>query len=323
MTMHTYAVSEQDVAPPPRSRVVAVIPAFNEERFIASVVLRTCDHADRVIVVDDGSSDATDVLAERAGATVVRLLENRGKAAALRAGFQAALEYAPEAIVCLDADAQHDPSEIPQVTTPILDGSADVVIGTRFRETQSAIPAWRQVGQHALTAVTNALSGVRVSDSQSGFRAFSPAAAQALKFKSGGLSVESEMQFLFEPAGLRVAEVPISVHYLDGNKRNPVVHGLQVLDAMLSLIARRRPLRFFALPGAVSALLGLGLGVMVTMHLNRTGELLVGSALVTVLLLLIGLLLGVTGITLHSIRHVVEKFHEEFELLKEHFFKPL
>lgn len=291
--------------------VVAVIPAYNEERFIASVVLRTFEHAAAVIVVDDGSSDATAQLAERSGATVIRQPRNMGKARALHVGFRAAIDLGADTVVCLDADAQHDPAEIPVVAAPILDGKADVVIGTRFHSTKSRIPAWRQVGQHTLTAVTNTLSGVRVTDSQSGFRAFSVKAAKALKFRSGGLSVESEMQFLFEAAGLTVVEVPISVQYRDGNKRNPVVHGIQVLEAMLSLVGRRRPLMFFSLPGAVLATSGGVMGVFVTARVEQGGELFMGTALLTVLLLLVGTLLAVTGVVLHSIGHLFGRFRTE------------
>ena len=291
--------------------IVVVIPAFNEERFIASVVLQTRPYAEHVIVVDDGSSDRTATLALAAGAMVTRQVTNQGKAAALTAGFALADTLEPRVVVCLDGDAQHEPAEVPTLVRPILAGDADVVIGSRFLTTKSSIPAWRQAGQHTLTAMTNGMSGTKISDSQSGFRAFSPTATRALRFTSRGLSVESEMQFLFEPAGLRVVEVPISVRYQDGNKRNPFVHGLEVIDAMISLVARRRPLLFFSLPGALLALGGAGLGLRVTIAFGETGTLMVGMAILTTLLLVVGLLLGVTGVILHSVGHLVERVREE------------
>jgi glycosyltransferase involved in cell wall biosynthesis len=287
--------------------VVAVIPAYNEERFIASVVIKTKQYASHVIVVDDGSSDLTATLANEVGAEVIVQPVNQGKAAALNTGFQAALAHFPDAIVCLDADAQHEPSDIPQVVQPILKQEADVVVGSRFLDVKSDIPQWRQFGQYTLTAVTNTLSGLKISDSQSGFRAFSMTAAKALKFSSEGLSVESEMQFLFEPAGLRVMEAPISVRYLDGNKRNPVVHGLRVLDAMVSLVAKRRPLAFFSLPGLMIASAGLVLGVYVVHMMLSQGSLLIGTAILTALLIISGILLGITGLILHSLGTFVER----------------
>lgn len=291
--------------------VVAIIPAYNEERFIASVVFRTRRYASYVVVVDDGSSDRTAELARSAGAYVISHVQNQGKAAGLNAGFRTAVQYTPDVVVCLDADAQHDPSEIPELIKPILETGADVVIGSRFLAKRSVIPGWRQVGQHTLTAVTNITSGIKITDSQSGYRAFSAKAVEALNFHSSGLSVESEMQFLFGQAELSVVEVPISVSYLDGNKRNPVVHGLQILDAILSLVARRRPLLFFALPGFLIGCLGLFLGTRVVWTMQSSGELQIGSAILTTLLLIGGLLLGVSGVMLHSMDHLVRRVQEE------------
>lgn len=291
--------------------IVAIVPAYNEERFIASVVFTTRHYVDHVIVVDDGSSDQTANLAEAAGALVVRMAENGGKAEALNAGFHASKEFKPSAVVCLDGDAQHDPAEIPNLIEPILEQRAEVVIGSRFLEVKSQIPRWRQVGQHTLTSFTNTLSGVHVTDSQSGYRAFSPAAMETLKFRTGGLSLESEMQFLLSSSELRVVEVPISVKYLDGNKRNPIVHGLQVLDAMLSLVARRRPLLFICIPGIVLSCLGILLGIYVTIVMEQTGNLMTGTAMVTVLLIIVGLVLAMTGVMLHSIGHFVNRLREE------------
>jgi glycosyltransferase involved in cell wall biosynthesis len=310
--------SSQSVAsapPPPLPQtqpyVVAVVPAFNEERFIASVVLKTRDYANQVVVVDDGSSDRTAELARQAGAYVVQLEQNQGKAGALNAGFNVALRFKPTVIVCLDADAQHDPSEIPQVIKPVLLDEADVVIGSRFLEKKSDIPGWRKVGQHTLTAVTNLTSGLKITDSQSGYRAFSPGSVAILKFRTGGLSVESEMQFLIEDAGLRVTEVPISVMYQDGNKRNPVIHGLHVLDAILSLAARRRPLAFFSLPGIILGFIGLIFGARVYLHMQQNKELLIGTALLTTLFIIGGILLGISGVLLHTFEHLVRRLREE------------
>lgn len=292
---------------------VAIIPVYNEERFIASVVLTARRYVDHVVVVDDGSSDRSAELAEEAGAVVVRQPQNAGKAAALNAGFRVARGLQPEVVICLDGDAQHDPAEIPKLIGPILAGQSDMVIGSRFLGFKSAIPRWRQLGQHTLTTVTNTLSGVHVTDSQSGYRAFSPAAVQTLRFKTTGLSLESEMQFLLGGTELRVTEVPISVKYLDGNKRNPVIHGLQVLDAMLSLVARRKPLLFISLPGLVVSGLGLLLGIYVTLRMEQSGTLLVGSSMLTVLLIIGGLLLALSGVMLHSLGHFTGRLREEIK----------
>lgn len=295
--------------------VVAVIPAYNEERFIGSVVITARQYADRVIVIDDGSTDRTAIVAGMAGAEVIRLNENVGKGRALNAGFERARELRPGAVVMLDGDAQHDPAEIPLLVRPITEGLADVVVGSRFLETKSAIPAWRQAGQHALTVVTNAASGVESTDSQSGFRAFSLPALDKLHFRSRGLAMESEMQFLVRRAGLRVTEVPISVQYLDGNKRNPVAHGLQVIDSILGLVARRRPLLFMGGPGIVLTILGLLAGITVVEAVDFKHVVPLGTATLSALLLTVGIVLGIAGIILNTVEHFMRRVQEELDMV--------
>jgi glycosyltransferase involved in cell wall biosynthesis len=294
-------------------KVIAIIPAYNEARFIAGVVLETKRYVSEVIVVDDGSTDRTAQLAQAVGATVIRQPRNLGKAEALNAGFRAARELNPDVVVCLDGDAQHDPADIPDVIAPVLEGGADVVIGSRFLQKRSDIPGWRVVGQHTLTFVTNLTSGVRTTDSQSGFRAFSPLALRALRFHTGGLGVESEMQFHIQKAGLKVAEAPIRVSYLDGNKRNPVVQGLQILDSIVSLVARRRPLLFFSLPGLILAVAGLVMGVDVVLTMNKLGILKTGTAILASMSIIGGLMLGVTGLLLHALASFVERVCSEVD----------
>lgn len=296
---------------PQISRIVVVIPAYNEERFIASVVINARQHSDDVIVVDDGSHDRTAFIAEQAGATVIRMSKNGGKGAALNAGFETARQLSPAVVIMLDADAQHDPAEIPTVAEPILQGQADVVVGSRFLSVKSKIPVWRQFGQHALNIATNAASGVAITDTQSGYRAFSQAALEMMRFRSKGLAVESEMQFLLSGAGLRVAEVPITVQYLDGNKRNPVTHGLKVLDAILTLASRKRPLLFFAMPGTLAAILGLILGYMAIHQINNHDGVPVGTLIMASAGLIIGLLLAVTGIMLNSFTKLTDQIRSE------------
>lgn len=306
-------VFTDSLTPSTTDLVVAVIPAYNEERFIGSVVLRAKSKVHTVIVVDDGSTDRTARLAEAAGAAVIRLPTNQGKGQALNKGFERALTHHPQVVVVLDADSQHDPDELPSLVTPILAGDADVVIGSRFSATKNRVPRHRRFGQGILTRMTNAASGPQVTDSQSGYRAFSARALTRLDFGSQGLGVESEMQFLLKGTNLRVAEIPIHVHYRDKAKRNPVHHGIQVMDLILALVARRRPLLFFSGPGILLMLLGLIVGTSVIQTLDTTQLLPIGTALVTTILILAGILLGITGIILHSFDYVVSRMQEELE----------
>lgn len=282
--------------------VVAIIPAYNEERFIGSVVLKARKYVDAVIVVDDGSTDATGEIAEAAGAIVLRHAHNRGKGAALNTGFQRAREMSPEIVVTLDADGQQRCEEIPALAQPVLAGQADMVVGSRFLAARSDLPRWRVFGQRVLTLVTNLSSGFNLSDSQSGFRAFSRKTIENVTFRSHGFSVESEMQFLARKHDLKVVEVPITCRYEDGPKRNPLLHGVQVLDGILRLIGQHRPLLFFGVPGLAILLLGLLWGVWVVEIYRKTLTLAIGYSLITILLVLVGIFAIFTGIILHSIR---------------------
>lgn len=297
---------------PAKPLVVAVIPAYNEERFIASVVITALSYADAVIVVDDGSTDRTASLARVAGADVVVMEQNGGKGRALNAGFQRARMLKPDAVVMLDGDAQHEPSEIPRLTQPILDGQADVVVGSRFLCVKSDIPQWRQAGQHMLNAATNSMSQLKLSDTQSGYRAFSLAALDIMRFQSNGLAVESEMQFLLERTSLQVAEVPISVQYLDGNKRNPVAHGMQIIDAMLRIVARRRPLLYLGAPGFLMTVVGLILGISILQVVEAQQIVPLGRSILCAIFILSGLVFSVTGVILNSLEHFMTRMHREF-----------
>jgi glycosyltransferase involved in cell wall biosynthesis len=283
-------------------RVVAIVPAHNEERFIGSVVLKTRKYVDEVIVVDDGSSDGTAEVAEAAGAIVIRHERNQGKGAALNSGFGKARDLGPEAIVTLDGDWQHLVDELPLVVAPVLEGQADVVVGSRYLENNSGVPLHRILGHRAFTFLTNLVSGVHVTDSQSGFRAFSPRAAAAAEFSSAGFSVESEMQFLARQHQLKVVEVPITSRYQDKAKRSVVGHGVRVLNGILQLVGQHRPLLFFGVPGLAGLLIGVAWGIWVVAIYRRSQTLAVGYALISVLLTTLGSWSLFTGIILHSLR---------------------
>jgi glycosyltransferase involved in cell wall biosynthesis len=282
--------------------VIAIVPAYNEERFIGSVVLMTRRFANTVIVVDDGSSDATAEVAAAAGAKVLRHANNRGKAQALNTAFQAARDYTPDVVVTLDADGQHRPDELAAVIGPVLRGEADLVIGSRYLQEARLVPRHRIWGHRFFNWLTGAASGVEASDSQSGYRAFSPRALACAEFHSQGFSVEAEMQFIARQQDLKVVEVPVTIRYTDRPKRSVVQQGLQVLGGVLKLTGQYRPLVYFGLPGLALFLVGLGWGVVVVDRFARTHQLAVGYALICVLLSVVGLIMTSTAFTLHSIR---------------------
>jgi glycosyltransferase involved in cell wall biosynthesis len=120
------------LAPKRSARVIALIPAYNEERCIGSVILRARAYVDDVIVVDDGSRDATARVAEAAGARLIRHGENRGKGQALTTDFRAARKLRPDVLVILDSDGQHSPDEIPLLVAAMREHEADMVVGSRY-----------------------------------------------------------------------------------------------------------------------------------------------------------------------------------------------
>ncbi len=223
-----------------QQKIIAAIPCHNEERHIGDVISQARRFVDRVIVVDDGSSDNTAEVAEAAGALVIRHEVNKGKGMAMNTVFQWARKNGTRAVVMLDGDGQHNPADIPLVLEPVLEGEADVVVGSRFLGKDSHIPIYRVLGQKVLTISTNLGSGLKLTDCQSGFRAFSRKAIDALHFTRTKVGdVECESQFLIKENRLKVTEVPIVVNYDDDAKRNPVIQGLGNLLTVFGLVGER------------------------------------------------------------------------------------
>ena len=281
-------------------KVLAGIPAYNEARYIGSVVLQARQYVDEVIVVDDGSTDNTTTVAELVGATVIRHTENRGKGAAIQSILAEARKINPDILVLLDADSQHDPNEIPALIKPISEGF-DLVIGSRQAQ-KDKTPRYRRIGQKVLLRSTQLISKTNISDSESGFRALSPKAINEVDLKENGFAIESEMISCAVDKNLKITEVPISnIYTTDGSTLNPVKHGLGVLNRIIVMISQRRPLFFFGLAGGILLAVGLIIGIRVLHIATTTGDMAIGSAVLTALLVIAGILTIFTGIILNSL----------------------
>lgn len=311
------------------------MPAYNEEVAIGSMVLRTKQFADRVIVIDDGSIDHTAEVAAMAGAEVIRHPKNMGKGAALKTGFDALNNLQNEAylhltgcvdlkngvesqngqevIVTIDTDGQHDPTDIPKLVEPILQGEADMVNGSRYLNgNQKDTPLYRRLGQMVLDKATNLDSGLNVTDSQSGFRAFNPDIRDVFRFGQSGLAIESEMLADAANAGLRIKEVEIGVRYdVDGSSENPVSHGVKVLVRILHDMELRRPLYYFTIPGIVISVIGIGMGLEFLRVFYHGGTLSFGPTLLMILFTLMGSFMALTGIILHSISQMLREYKKD------------
>jgi glycosyltransferase involved in cell wall biosynthesis len=195
--------------------LVLVLPARNEERTVGDVVARTPaqvrGHPVHVVVIDDGSRDATAAKAQGAGAHVVSQ-PPRGLGAAVRTGFTEALRLDPVAIAFCDADGEYAPEELERMVTPILAGTADYVVGSRFSGTIDRMHPQRRFGNRALTVAVAVLARTPITDGQSGYRALSPAAARAAEIIHD-YNYAQVLTLDLVRKGFRYAEVPISYSF--------------------------------------------------------------------------------------------------------------
>ena len=230
------------------TRIVAVVPAFEEEAAIGPVVaeITAFDPSMDVVVVDDGSSDGTGAAAAAAGATVVRLPFNLGIGAAVQTGFRWALLRDYDLAVRLDGDGQHDPAELPKLLAPLERGEADVVTGSRFRESEDGYrpPLGRRVGITWFARLVSVLSGQRVTDTTSGFQALnrSGIALFARDYPSDYPEVEATVLVLKHR--LRLAEVPVRMREREHGSSSitflrSVYYAIKVTLALFVAMGRR------------------------------------------------------------------------------------
>lgn len=244
----TYELSKS--AHPTQPKIVAAIPCFNTERWITDIVKRTRRYVDQVIVVDDGSHDGTAEAAGAAGALVVNHGANRGYGEAIKSCFEAAKANKADVLVILDGDGQHDPDELRRLLSPILNGEADLVIGSRFLQPtkstqqtqqtlstqQTGMPKYRKFGIRVITFLYNFGSKAKVSDAQSGFRAYSRRVLDGISIAEKGWGASVEVIIKAREEGFTTREVPTSCSYHSKSSTpNPVRVGLGVAFTVLKL----------------------------------------------------------------------------------------
>jgi len=279
--------------------IIACIPAYNEEKTIAKVILKARKYVDKVIVCDDGSIDMTAEIAKALGAEVIRHERNMGKGAAIRSLFRKAREEIADVMVTIDGDAQHDADEIPLLLKVIRETSADIVIGSRFlnKETARKVPKYRYIGNRILNIITS-VEGI--TDTQSGFRAYSRRAIELIQPAEMGFAVDSEILYKAAKLNLKIVEVPVNVEYRvpKPSKRGPILHALDAALSMIKQASLKHPLIFYGMPGIISLLIALGAGLMLIHLFNTTRYFSLPLSIITVGFGIAGAILCSTGVIL-------------------------
>ena len=289
-------------------KVITVIPAYNEEIAIGSVILKIKFHVDEVFVVD-ASTDDTASIAEAAGAIVIRQGKKEGYGAALRACFKVGRESNADIMIILDADGQHDPNDIKRLIQPIVNNAADIVIGSRFiGEIKSQIPIYRKIGMKIIDKIANSNIDTKISDTQSGFRAYSKKAIASISISEDGMGAGAEILIDGASKQLRIVEVPIKVRYDVGTSSlHPVVQGLSTVKSLIRFFAERHVLLSFGGVGILILMIGASVGLIVVNLYSIKQELAVGLALISVMSTLIGMYMISTGIILYVVSDLIER----------------
>jgi len=300
-------------------KLVVMIPAFNEESTIGNLIRsipRDVLDEVKILVINDGSTDNTIIEAEKAGADkLISFKENMGLAIAFEKGLDTALQMGADIIVNIDADGQYDPKEIPKLVKPIEDGQADIVLGSRFKGSIEYMPKSKKIGNILATKVTRYLSGIPISDAQTGFRAFSKYAALRLNVLSGYTYVQ-ETIIQAAHKGLTIVEVPCTFsRRTEGKSRlitNIFGYARKSGITILRTYTNYKPLKTFFAIGGILSIIGIVIGLRVLIHFLMTGRVTpyLPSAILTAILLIVGFQIIILGLLADMIG-VERKFMEK------------
>ncbi len=289
--------------------ITAILPAYNKEVYIGTLVLQTRKHVDNIIVIDDGSSDRTGEMAKLAGAKVIRHTRKMGKGAALKSGFEYVGRNGAKVIVTMDFDGEHNPDYIPILINPILKGEADVVNGSwHVKDNGKKSNFYQFKGKYNLDNVLNSNTRLPATDMQSGIQAFARHTLTAFKFKSNGNTTGNDMLNDAANAGLRVKEIEIGVKQsIDCTTQNHGNHILKTMVRMLEDIELCRPLYYLTIPGMACTIIGMGLGLDILKDFFMGETLRFWPMLFMIVLTLLGVFMAFTGIILHSVSRMISE----------------
>ena len=290
-------------------KIIIGIPAFNEEKNIASIITKLMGITDTIIVCNDGSSDLTSEIAEKMGAVVINHEKNLGYGGAIRSIFFKAKEMNGDVLVTFDADGQHRVEDVKTVIEPIINQEADLVIGSRFLdESEKEVPQYRKVGIKVITKITNASIKKQLTDSQSGFRAYSKQVINELNPSELGMGISTEILIKASSKNFKIFEVPIKIIYSgDTSTHNPVTHGSSVIISTIKYTSLQRPLTFYGIPSIIFLIIGSAFSYLAIQYYVEIGRLNTNLTTIGASTVLIGVVLLITAILLFSLVSVVRE----------------
>lgn len=224
-------------------KLAILIPAYNEETTLGHVLEtlpKSLIGVDEIcpVVVNDGSTDNTELIAKDGNVTVITHIFNRGLGGALGTGFEYIKTHDFDALITFDADGQHSPKDIATVIKPIIEGKADVCVGSRFLKFEGHMPWYRRVGLAGMNFITFLLFWTWTTDSQSGMRAFSRKAIEKIDIKTNKMEVSSEFFYEISKKDLKYTEAPIEAIYTDYSL-NKGQKNINALNILVKLILKR------------------------------------------------------------------------------------
>ena len=289
-------------------KITIGIPAYNEEKSIALIITKLKKITDSIIVCDDGSSDMTAEISKNLGATVISHKKNMGYGVAINSIFQKSKELNVDLLVTFDADGQHRVEDIQKVIEPIKNNVADLVIGSRFLDKKSDVPNYRKIGIKVITQVTNASIRKKLTDSQSGFRAYNGQVLSQISPSDMGMGISTEILIKSSSKGLRIMEVPITILYsVNTSTHNPVSHGTSVLFSTIKFTSIEHPLKFYGIPSVIFLIIGVIFTTLAVQYYIDVGRLNSNLTLIGGGTVLIGIIFFICAVLLYSLVSVVRE----------------
>ena len=290
-------------------KIIIGIPAYNEEKNIAGIITKLKTVSNDIIVCNDGSTDITANIAEDMGAIVVNHEKNLGYGGAIRSIFLKAKDLAADVLVTFDADGQHRIEDIDGVIAPILENQSDIVIGSRFLDdSEKEVPQYRKMGIKVITKITNATIKKELTDSQSGFRAYSKQVLNEISPSETGMGVSTEILIKASSKDFKISEVPIKILYGENTStQNPITHGSSVIFSTIKFTSIEHPLRFYGIPSVIFMIIGFSFTYLAIQYYAEIGRLNTNLTIISGGTILIGVLLLISAILLYSLVSVVRE----------------